>query len=274
MYLKYAIRETVQATRENRIDSIKHLNYNQTKAERRKKQPNKEKVMKKTLKKIMAVALSAALAVAAGAMLTACGEGEKQPAVTGTYMSTNAFRWMNMVPQYNYFTLTYTAQQIQTFDDGTYCVTVNSETYSNVRFGSDVNNKLEYLGYDLDEKGQPTGEQKTLKASPNDRGHSITKYYGTFTSKDEGDGDMTLTLARPTRIVDNKSGDAVTRDTDAWTEAMAKSVTDHNGTQQMDKDGNPLTGVTYIDSLVSADWSVEVFINGTNGSFDQFSFMS
>ena len=76
--------------------------------------------MKKTIKKILAVALSATLAVAAGAMLTACGdEGEKQPAVTGTYMSTNQFRWMNMVPQYNYFTLTFTAEQIQTFDDGT-----------------------------------------------------------------------------------------------------------------------------------------------------------
>lgn len=227
--------------------------------------------MKKTIKKIIAIALSASLAVAAGAMLTACNnEGEKQPAVTATYMSTNQFRWMNMVPQYNYFTLTFTAEQIQTFDNGTYCLTVNSETYSNVRFGSDVANDLTYQGQELDENGNLVGEVKTMKASPNDRGHSITKYYGTFTSVDEGDGDLTLNLSRPTRIVDSASGDAVTRDTAAWTEAMANSITDRAGDPVVDDAGNKLTGAAYIDYKVDANWSAEVFVNGTNGSFEYF----
>lgn len=206
-------------------------------------------------KKIAAVVTAAAVAATAGLALTACGE--TQAKVTGNYMSENANTFANFnvdaMPgvTYNYYTLTYSGQQIQTFDDGTYCLTEHSETYSAIDVGKDIPSKV---------------------GIGNDQGHTIVEYYGTYTAKTDSEGDITLTLARPTRIVESSSKRAVLLDTAAWTDEMAKAVVSQGMTQEqvMDKDGNPLTGATFIDYKITMEWNCEIFVNGTSKTFSYF----
>lgn len=199
-------------------------------------------------KKIASVVLATAVAATAGLALTACGD--TQAKMTGNYMSenTNVFSNFNLDMGYNYYTLTFSGQQIQTYDDGTYCLTVNSETYSAIDVGKDIPSKAN-VG--------------------NDQGHTITEYYGAYTATTDSEGDITLKLDKPTRIVDSSSKRAQMLDTAAWTDDMAKAVVTQGMApeQVMDKDGNPLTGATYIDYAITSWGDVEVLINGTSGTF-------
>lgn len=203
--------------------------------------------MKKFAKKLVLTLVTVIAVVCISMAFAACGSAEKK--VTGSYCSDNSYRWMNMLPTYNYYTLTYQSQQIETYDDGTYCLTVNAITYSNVNVGESV----------------PTGS-----ATGNDRGNVVTRYYGTCTAETDSEGDITLNLAKPTRVVRISKG-SLTIDTANWVEDMAKSIVDGQGNQAMDKDGNPYTAETYLANILGEFTGAEVYVNGTTYIFSQVS---
>lgn len=201
--------------------------------------------MKKFSKKLV-VALVAMMAVVCMCVsLAACG-GEKKP--TGSYMSNNNYAYSNFSPTYNYRTLTFSSEQIETYDDNTYCLTVNTVTYSNVTFGENI---------------------ASDKSTANDRGSTITKYYGTCTAVTDTEGDITLTLKTPTRIVYAANG-KLTVDTANWTDKMAESLVDAQGNQLKDEAGNAYTGDTYLASKVKNFTDKEIYVNGTSYSFEYF----
>ncbi|MDR1094195.1 MAG: hypothetical protein LBL66_08630 [Clostridiales bacterium] len=86
----------------------------------------------KTRNKRIWFTLGAAVMLAATAFgLAACGG--KTPAkadVTGAYITMPRMAYANMRPTYNYYTVTYTFQQLTTYSDGTYCLAVSSSTFS------------------------------------------------------------------------------------------------------------------------------------------------
>ena len=114
--------------------------------------------MKKFAKTFVAAAFAVITVLGASLMLAACGE-TKVAATTGFYTSQNSYSYTNFAPTYNYRTLTYKTQNIETFDDGTYILYVNSTTYSNVTFG----------------EGFATNE-----CTANPQGSTLVRYYGTY----------------------------------------------------------------------------------------------
>lgn len=155
------------------------------------------------LKKLVVAAACAAAAVIATVSLAACSGGAT---LTGEYLSNNSYSYANMRPLYNYYYVTFSGQTLETYSDGTYCLTVNEIMYSNVSFGPDVANG---------------------KETANDRGQKVTKYYGTFTQESDP-SDETLafiTINVPERVVFASSG-YPTLDTSNWTEAMTQSAVD------------------------------------------------
>ena len=156
------------------------------------------------LKKLVVAAACAAAAVIATVSLAACSAGGAT--LTGEYLSNNSYSYANMRPLYNYYYVTFSGQTLETYSDGTYCLTVNEIMYSNVSFGPDVANG---------------------KETANDRGQKVTKYYGTFT-QESAPSDETLTFITinvPERVVFASSG-YPTLDTSNWTEAMTQSAVD------------------------------------------------
>lgn len=156
------------------------------------------------LKKLVVAAACAAAAVIATVSLAACSGGVAT--LTGEYLSNNSYSYANMRPLYNYYYVTFSGQTLETYSDGTYCLTVNEIMYSNVSFGPDVANG---------------------KETANDRGQKVTKYYGTFTQEsDPSDETLTfITINVPERVVFASSG-YPTLDTSNWTEAMTQSAVD------------------------------------------------
>ena len=156
------------------------------------------------LKKLVVAAACAAAAVIAAASLAACSGGSAT--LTGEYLSNNEYSYTNMLPAYEYYFVAFSGQTLETYSDGTYCLTVNEIMYSNVSFGPDVANG---------------------KETANDRGQKVTKYYGTFTQEVDPDDDTLafVTINTPTRVVFASSG-YPTLDTANWTEEMTQSAVD------------------------------------------------
>lgn len=147
-----------------------------------------------------------------GVMLTGCGETSSEAKLTGSYLSPSNMVYSNMRPTYNYYTLTFSMQNLKTFDDGTYELSEISQCYSALI---------------LPESGSA--------ANGNERENKITTYYGTFTSETNAlDSDMlTIKLSEPTRIIDTVDA-SYYFDTANWTQAMSEvKITT-----------NPLTGET------------------------------
>ena len=197
--------------------------------------------MKKTLSVIIAVAILACL-------LTACG-GETAGKVTGIYLSPAKLSYSNMRPQYNYYLTTFTQQEITLMDNNTYCLIISESTFSALELAESTN----------DAKG-------------NERTNSITKLYGTYTSKvNELDEDLLdVTLSAPTRAVVSYD-QTYYLDTDSWTEAMGKIVVpptgyDANGQPIRDENATPWTAQQYLESIAFPDTTVQV--NQKHASFD------
>lgn len=168
------------------------------------------------LKKLVVAAACTAAAVIAAASLAACSGGSAT--LTGEYLSNNTYEYMNFATgmptdmTYNYYYATYKAQTLETYSDGTYCLTMNEIMFSNVNFGQSV----------------PTDE-----ATANDRGQKVAKYYGTFTQQSDPDDETLLfvTINVPSRVVFASSG-YPTLDTANWTEEMTRSAVELAGQKQ------------------------------------------
>lgn len=154
------------------------------------------------LKKLVVAAACTAAAVIAAASLAACSGGSAT--LTGEYLSDNKYSYTNMLPTYEYYFVTFSGQTLETYSDGTYCLTTNEIMFSNVNFG----------------QGVPTDQ-----ATGNDRGQKVTKYYGTFTQESDPDDETLLfvTINVPSRVVFASSG-YPTLDTANWTEEMTESA--------------------------------------------------
>lgn len=197
------------------------------------------------IKKItMTIAVLCATAVMA-LCLTACGGGA--PALTGQYTSDTTVSFSTFLPDSNFFMTSESMQQIETYDDGTYCLTIVSTTISNLHVGPDVTNQ--------------DWAKSTTKG--NDQGQSITKYYGTVTVTVDPDDEnaITLKLAVPTRVT-YKSHSSKFIDSATATEDQIIPAFMGQG------DGTPAT--TYCENLLARfNSEKEVDVNGKNGSFKQ-----
>lgn len=202
--------------------------------------------MKKFTKKILVALVAVMAVVCLSVSLAACG-GEKKP--TATYMSDCKYTYSNMAPTYNYRVLTFIGEQIEVYEDDTYCLTINAVSYSNVTFGENI---------------------ATGKETANPQTNTIDKYYGTYTSTTDSEGDITLKLEKPTRVVSYSKGRIVLDSDASWTEEMAKAVTVSGFTTQqvVDADGNNLTGATYLEYKLGEFNGAEIFVNGTTLVFE------
>ena len=208
------------------------------------------------LKKLVVAAACAAAAVIATVSLAACSGGGAT--LTGEYLSNNSYSYANMLPTYNYYYVTFSGQTLETYSDGTYCLTVNEIMYSNVSFGPDV----------------PTDQ-----ATANDRGQKVTKYYGTFTQEIDPDDDTLafVTINTPTRVVFASSG-YPTLDTANWTEEMTESAVNLAGQPQ-----GGLNVSANEDGVVTAEMvlegktegfaaeGIEIMVTLNDGKFTQVS---
>lgn len=208
------------------------------------------------LKKLVVAAACAAAAVIATVSLAACSGGVAT--LTGEYLSNNSYSYANMRPLYNYYYVTFSGQTLETYSDGTYCLTVNEIMYSNVSFGPDVANG---------------------KETANDRGQKVTKYYGTFTQEsDPSDETLTfITINVPERVVFASSG-YPTLDTSNWTEAMTQSAVDLAAQPQgglgvsVNEDGTVTADMVLEGKTEGFDAEgIEIMVTLNDGKFNQVS---
>lgn len=208
------------------------------------------------LKKLVVAAACAAAAVIATVSLAACSGGGAT--LTGEYLSNNSYSYANMRPLYNYYYVTFSGQTLETYSDGTYCLTVNEIMYSNVNFGPDVANG---------------------KETANDRGQKVTKYYGTFTQEsDPSDETLTfITINVPERVVFASSG-YPTLDTSNWTEAMTQSAVDLAAQPQgglgvsVNEDGTVTADMVLEGKTEGFDAEgIEIMVTLNDGKFTQVS---
>ena len=198
--------------------------------------------MNKFTKKLLVALVAVAAAVCMSVSLVACGGAAAQ--TTGYYTANKEIRYTNFQPTYNYFYFVITQQSIETFDDDTYCLTVNGVMYSNVKFGADV----------------PSGE-----FTANEQGHVTTRYYGTFTETEKTDDDVTLVLSKPTRVTHANKG-ALLIDTANWTDKMSEAVTGEGE--------EAVTADAYLTSRVKdvfTDSGLEVYVMFSSYSFASIS---
>ena len=163
------------------------------------------------IKKLIVAVACATAAVAAAAMLSACSGGGATS--TGTYLSENELTYANFLPEgKNYYFATSTTQQLDTFSDNTYCLTITTSTYSNISLGPDV----------------ATGDETW-----NDPGQPITRFYGSCTVETDPSDDTLsfVTISAPERVVFASSG-YPTLDTANWTEEMTESAVNLAGQPQ------------------------------------------
>ncbi len=189
--------------------------------------------MKNGKKALLALGL-AAMSAASLAAFASCGGAAES---TGVYLSNNDLSYTNFLPTYNYFTASIGTQEIETFSDNTYVLTINKVNFSNISLGPDV----------------ATGEETW-----NDRGQVSVKYYGTFTSV-EDEGDLTLTLSAPTKLVYEEFGYVAMDSTKTYGEEFTYT---------------PMGGeaISYADKIAQemAKFNgAEVYINGAGASFKQ-----
>lgn len=186
--------------------------------------------------------LLALVAMGAGTLtLSSCGNSESKAAtLTGAYLSPTVLKYMNMRPTYNYYMTYFTFQELETYDDNTYILTVSSSMFS---------------GLVLPDEGND--------ATGNERENFIQKYYGTCTSAvDELDSDtLNITLAKPTRFV-NVYDSTTYFDTANWTEKMSQD----GGTKA--EGSETVTPISAADYLAQFAFKETVFsVSKVNYSF-------
>jgi len=192
------------------------------------------------------------LAVVMVLALSACGGGSsaKPAAISGVYLTPAQLTYHNMRPQYNYYLTTFTQQELTLMDDGSYCLIVSASTFSALELA-----------------------ESTQDAKGNERDNSITKFYGTYTSKvnDLDEDLLDVTLSAPTRVV--KSVDQnYWLDTDNWTDNAAKKVIPaagvdpDTGTPIVDENAQPWTAAQYLEKVAFAETAIQV--NQKSASFD------
>lgn len=192
--------------------------------------------MKHTTTKLTTTAL--ALTLAAG--LTACGSSKPaaDKTLNGYYTSTQNVTFFSAYPQYTFKQATFSVQTLETYADGTYCLTAVDSNFSGTLTFADDGNHEEVP-----------------------RGVNSTKYFGTFTSAEES-GLLTVTLAAPTSVAvaSNYSvGDAVLGylNTAAWTDEMGTLAGGENGT---------ISGEDYLKSVAFGETSI--IIDTATDTFD------
>ena len=198
--------------------------------------------MKKLLSIILTVILVACL-------FTACGAAPEAK-VTGMYLSPAKLSYQNMRPQYNYYLTTFAHQELTILDDNTYCLIISESTFSALELAESTN----------DAKG-------------NERTNSITKYYGTYTSKvnDLDEDLLDITLSAPTRVV-MTNDQTYWLDTDNWDDNMAKVVIPpagidmNTGAPIADENAEPWTAEQYLASKAFSDVTIQA--NQKTASFD------
>lgn len=198
--------------------------------------------MKKT-SKILAIILSIAMLAVVLVVVAACGESEAK--LTGIYNSDKTITYMNFAPTYNYRTITIKSQLIETYDDGTYCLTVSTVVYSNVTFGEDI---------------------PSANFTANEKDTVTVKYYGTLTITDATEDDATYVLGKPTRVVQSTK-ESKYIDTEAWTEEMADTTRPTD--PQTGAKGDALSKEEYLEKQLKAwaDGDIEVFMMLGTASF-------
>lgn len=198
--------------------------------------------MKKLLSIILTVVLVACL-------FTACGAAEEAK-VTGMYLSPAKLSYQNMRPTYNYYLTTFAHQELTILDDNTYCLIISESTFSALELA-----------------------ESTSDAKGNERTNSITKYYGTYTSKvnDLDEDLLDITISAPTRVV--KTYDQTYwLDTDNWTYQMGKLVVPATGYDQTtgapiyDENAEPWTAEQYLKSMAFSEITIQA--NQKTFSFD------
>lgn len=186
------------------------------------------------MKKLVAVLLAIMMCMG----MTACGSSEA--ASTGVYLSENDLSYSNFLPNYNYFSSTITTQTLETFEDNTYCLTVNKVSFSNISMGPDV----------------ATGEETW-----NDRGQTTEKYYGTFTEESDEENRV-ITLAKPTKMEYGKFGAPYMN---------SESVTEDVMIEQLG--GDPVSATEYLNGLMEKfPEDAVVMVSISAGTFEQVSF--
>lgn len=130
--------------------------------------------------------------------------GVVAPTLTNSFLSSAHLSYSNMRPTYNYYLTTFAFENLETYSDNTYCLTLSSSTFSAVILPDEGND-----------------------ATGNERENSLVKYYGTYSQKvDDLDEDTVYyQLSEPNRIV----GSDDTRffyDTENWTADMKKNTAD------------------------------------------------
>lgn len=190
--------------------------------------------MNKAKKALVTLGLAA---VAATSVVAFSGCGAKAAESTGLYVSNNNLSYANFLPNYNYFSATISTQSIETFSDNTYCLTIQTTAFSNISLGPDV----------------ATGEETW-----NDRGQTITYYYGTFTSV-EDEGDVTLTLSAPTKTIYITYGTIALDSTQTYAADLTYT----------DAAGNEVSYNDYIASIQAKFTGASVYVNGAGSTFKQ-----
>ncbi|MCH5162046.1 MAG: hypothetical protein J1G38_00975 [Clostridiales bacterium] len=205
----------------------------------------------KKLHKILVAVFMAALVAVIALFAVGCGETTtaKSAKLTGVYNSDKKIVYQNFQPTYNYYYFIISQQMIETYDDGTYCLTVTAVMYSNVKFGPDV----------------PANEY-----TANEQGTLNVKYYGKCKETDKTADDTTLVLSKPTRIVSSKKGSTYI-DTDRWTAAMADTTrpTDPSTGEK----GDALTKAEYLEAQLKAweEGDLEIYTILTTATFEAVS---
>lgn len=203
--------------------------------------------MKKIVCMILAVIMIAC-------MLSACAKSEAK--VTGMYLSPSKLSYQNMRPAYNYYLTTYAHQELTVMDDGTYCLVVSSSTFSALELS-----------------------ESTSDAKGNERTNSITKYYGTYTSKvnDLDEDLLDITLSAPTRIVMSYDQN-YWLDTANWSEAMGKAVIPPSGIDTntgapiVDENAEPWTAEQYLASAAFAEVTIQANVKTASFDYTDLSF--
>lgn len=200
------------------------------------------------IKKTMVVAMTAVVALSA----VACGQGSKEEAkgsteaaksstektVNGFYGSTQDVGFVSMYPNYTFKQATFGVETIETYEDGTYCLTWTSSNYSGA------------LSYNDD---------GTHEEVP--RGADTFKYYGTYKSE-ESDGLLTLTLSAPesltaARLYTTTDTAAGYINTEAWTDDMGAAVAGEDGASMTAEEY--LASVSYDETTVIVDTMTDSF---------------
>lgn len=156
--------------------------------------------------------------------------------VTGSYISTQDLGFISAYPQFTFKQATFGAEMLETYDDGTYCLTVTKTAYSGLLLFND---------------------DGTTDVVP--RGTTITRYYGTYEGEEDS-GLLMLTLSAPTAVsVLGDSSAAHYMNTAAWTEEMSNISANAN------------TGATAEEYLASMTFEAQdVVVDLSTYTFDYF----